>query len=126
MVVLMVGVRRAADERAHDGGETDEDEKSSGGQEPDAHARLHVIQVCVGEHEACGDEPDGKHQSALNSSRHRRIHPVTSADTIATANVNGANRAAKLRPKTPTWSAMSLMSTAGPTTRNTSREVKEN
>src|SRR5215217_3179235 len=58
---------------------------------------------------------------------HRSTTPATAtAHRTATAKVRGAKRAANRRPNTPACMAISLTSTAGPTTRNTSRAVREN
>ena len=51
----------------------------------------------------------------------RTNSPTAHALAVATSNVLGAKRAAKARPNMPACIANSFASTAGPTTRNTSR-----
>src|SRR3569833_2263933 len=67
-------------------------------------------------------EPDEQDEGVLRTPAHRRTtSPTRVAMTVATANVAGPKRIAKGRPNVPACIADSLTSTAGPTTRNTSR-----
>src|SRR6185436_15139145 len=70
--------------------------------------------------------PEQQQDHRLSQPAHSRTAPVAAPTRMAAANVVGANRSMKRRPKTPVCMAISLRSTIGPTTRNTRRDVSEN
>src|SRR5215207_8608770 len=110
-------ITQDADDRQHD-------RDHPAGDQPGLQRRLDIAQVLAVEADLQHRPAEKQQQDVLGFAPHRTppstSTPTSDAHTIATTNVTGANLVANRRPNTPDCSAMSLTSTAGPTTRNTS------
>src|SRR5437773_2113 len=97
------------------------------GQEERGQPRPDVVERVAARPQPDGRRPQDHQQHAAGLLlTHSSTRPTTSAQASATTKVSGANRAANRRPNMPDCIAISLTSTAGPTTRKTSRAVSEN
>src|ERR1700730_2281867 len=108
-----------------DGDQPERDEDHRCRDQPPQQPRFHVIQVGpLDEHHRCA-QPDEQQYDVLRGAAHRlppsNTDPTSVATTVATTNVAGPNRTANRGPNRPACIADSFTSTAGPTTRNTSR-----
>src|SRR5215470_19482853 len=109
----------------HDADHREHDRDGTARDQPRVQRRLDVAQVLPVEADLQQGPTEQQQQHVLRLAPHRRppsaSTPASSAQPIAARNVVGANLAANPRPNTPDCNATSLTSTAGPTTRNTSR-----
>src|SRR5215211_1772021 len=111
--------RRQQPEQAHD---------HPPGQQPGGQPGPDVVEHLPAPPQPGGRRPQDHQQQAagLLVGHRNTTWPTSSAQQTATAKVRGANRAANRRPNMPDCMAISFTSTAGPTTRKTSRAVSEN
>src|SRR5918992_1143885 len=112
---------------AEQAGAAQHDQHRAGADQQQPEPGVDVIEVLV------GDQRDPQRGAAeqyeeqvLRGPGHSSHHPTSPLTATATAKVRGANRIANRRPNTPACSAINLMSTIGPTTRNASLAVGEN
>src|SRR5689334_13513982 len=123
MVTGVVVLGAATANVTGDRGQREPDERDGGDRQPRQHPGFDVAGVGPGDRHHHQGDPDDQQQCVLGFAPHNSTSPTAVASTVATTSVTGAKRRAKLRPNKPTCMATSFTSTAGPTTRNTSRGI---
>src|SRR5262245_50705267 len=122
---VAVLLRRCMTEVANDRRHRECDQHESRGDQPRQQRRLHEVQIGALDHHHHRAQADEQDDGVLRASAHRapprNARPTTVATTVATTKVAGPKRTANGLPNSPACMADSFTSTAGPTTRNTSR-----
>src|SRR5918997_496370 len=124
-VLVMVGVACNGAHVPHDGDQTEREDHHPRRNQEREQRGFDVVQVAAIPGDLQQGAPQQYQQDVLGLPPHltppSTSTPAGTAQPIATTNVTGAKRLANPLPNAPVCSATSLTSTAGPTTRNTSR-----